>query len=139
MHIPGGVVFHLAESEGVPVDEDVLVWALKLCLVGEQRATEVAALDDDTGEMTGGDMVVVGAVVHHYLPVDGLDPFQWAEGLHPAVSPVKDRVQVPACITQVGLEARGVLRPGREDNPRIRLNPRRDKAQRAPVERIVVS
>jgi hypothetical protein len=75
MHIPGGVVFHLAESEGVPIDEDVLVWALKLRLVGEQRATEVAALDDNAREVTGRDMVVVGAVVHHCLPVDGLDPF----------------------------------------------------------------
>src|SRR5438094_3384577 len=87
MHVPGGVVFHLAESEGVPVDKDVRIRALKLRLVGEQRATEIAALDNDTGEVTGGDMVVVGAVVHHGLPVDGLDPFQWAEGLHATVSP----------------------------------------------------
>src|SRR5262245_16253834 len=138
MHVPGCVIVHLSEGEGVPVDEDVLIWALKLHLMGEQRATEVAALDQDTGEMAGGDMVVVGAVVHHRLPVDRLDPFQWTEGLHATIAPVKDRVQVPARITQIGFEAGGIRCPGREDNPRIRLNPRLNEAQGAPVECVVV-
>src|SRR5207245_8404413 len=87
-----------------------------------RRAKKVAGVDRECGQMARRDMVVVGAVVHQRLPVDRLEPFHGAEGLHTTVPPVKNRVQVPARVTQIGLEARGIRGPGGEDDPGIRVD-----------------
>ena len=58
-----------AHGERMPVDKQVLVWRLELLLVAHTRSPEVAGLGDHTGAMTGGDVVVVGAVVHGRFPV----------------------------------------------------------------------
>lgn len=122
----------------MPVHEDVLVRALELLLMREPRATEVAALDQKTRQVAGRDMVVVGAVVHQRLPVDGLEPFHRAKGLHATVPSVKDRIQVPARVTQIGFEARGIRCPGSKHDPGIGVDAGLDEAQQWPVQRIVI-
>src|ERR1700687_144362 len=54
VHVAWRVVGRLPERERVPVDEDVLVRALELILVGELWATEIAGLDPGAGEMSRG-------------------------------------------------------------------------------------
>src|SRR5207302_8623148 len=60
----------------MPVDKGVPVGARELVLVGQRRAAEPAGLDPGAGEMTGGDVVIVRAVVDQRLPVDRLEPFR---------------------------------------------------------------
>jgi hypothetical protein len=95
----------------VPVDKGVPVGARELVLVRQPRAAEIAGLDAGAGEMAGGDMIIVRAVVDQRLPVDRLEPFHRAERLRAAVPPVEYGVEIPARIAQIGLEARGFLGP----------------------------
>jgi hypothetical protein len=122
----------------VAIDKGVLVGARELVLVRQPRAAEVAGLDAGTGEMAGRDVVVVRAIVDHRLPVDGLEPFHRTERLHAAVPPIEHGVEIPARVAQIGLEARGVRVPGREDDPRIGLDAGLDQTGGRPVERVVI-
>ena len=132
------VVIRVAEGDPVPVDKGVPVGARELVLMGQPRAAEIAGLDPGAGEMAGRDVIVVRAVVDQRLPVDRLEPFHRAERLHAAVAPIEHGVEIPARIAQIGLEARGVLGPGREDDSRIGLDAGLDETEGRPVERVVI-
>ena len=97
MHL-AGVVLALedARGEGVAVDKQVFVGRLELVFVCQARTPEVARLSDHTGVVTGGYMVVVGAVVNRRLPVDRLDPLDRTEGLGAAVAAIEYDVEIPA-------------------------------------------
>ena len=83
----------------------------------------MAGLDEHTGAVGGGDMVVVGAVVYRRLPVHRLQPLDRAEGLRAAVPAIEGHIQIPAGISAVRLQSRGLLVPGGEDDPGIRVDP----------------
>ncbi len=88
--------------------------------------------------MAGRDVVIVRAVVDQCLPVDRLEPFHRAERLHAAVAPIEHGVEIPARVAQIGLEARGVLGPGREDDPSVGLGASLNQSKGRPVERVVI-
>jgi hypothetical protein len=104
----------------------------------QRRAAEIAGLDPGAGEMAGGDVIIVRAIVDQRLPVDRLEPFHRPQCLHAAVPAVERGVQIPARVAEVGLEARGVLGPGREDDAGVSLDAGLDQTEGRSVERVVI-
>ena len=121
-----------------PLTKTCRLGLCELIPVREARATEVARLHPGARLMGGRDVVVVRAVVHHRLPVDGLEPFHRAQRLHPPVPPVEQRVEVPARVAQIGLERGRIGGPRGEHDPRVRLDPGLDEAELRPIQRVVV-
>jgi hypothetical protein len=88
--------------------------------------------------MAGRNVIIVRAVVDQYLPIDELEPFHRVQRLHADVPPTEHGVEIPARIAQIGLEARRVLGPSREDDPRIGLDAGLDHTVGRLIERAVI-
>ncbi|MGB7025472.1 MAG: hypothetical protein WBD73_16905 [Candidatus Acidiferrales bacterium] len=132
------IVVGVAEGDRMPIDEGVLAGAGELGLVRQRRAAEKARLHPGAGKMAGRHVIVVGAIVDQGLPVDRLQPFDRSERLRAAVTPVEYGIEIPAGVAEIGLEARRVPVPGREDDAGIGLDAGRDEAERGLVERAVI-
>src|SRR3954464_14849318 len=72
MHVAGEIVVRITKRDRVSVYEGVLVRTSELIIVRQARAPEETALHRGAGQMAGGDVVVIRAVVHHGLPVGRL-------------------------------------------------------------------
>ena len=63
-------------------------------------------LDQYRGEVCGGDMVIVRAVIDRCLPIQRLDPLHRTDSLSPGVQPVECHIQAPSGVSQIFFQRR---------------------------------